>query len=194
MWCVSCGSTEKLNLVTVANHLPSDALTETLFTSTQHSTTVPQPRPTIVDTTVGLQVSLQFHYVTLEKLPSIEVGPTALAWALTHDLDVDLWPWPLIPCGCELWSWLTHVQMFKVNGQSVPKIDWKQTDAQTDGQTEAIAFPPSIMRSVIKTRIHHCTTFESNHKTAVSRAGYEIWGLPVMWSISQAVVLYSRRW
>ena len=25
------------------------------------------------------------------------------------------------------------MQNFKVNGQSVPKIEWKQTDGQTDG-------------------------------------------------------------
>ena len=26
--------------------------------------------------------------------------------------------------------------MFKVNGQSVPKIEWKQTDGQTNGWTD----------------------------------------------------------
>jgi len=36
----------------------------------------------------------------------------------------------------------------KVSGQSVPKIQWKQTDGQTDAQTEATALPPSLMRSV----------------------------------------------
>ena len=25
------------------------------------------------------------------------------------------------------------MQQFKVNGQSVPKVEWKQTDGQTDG-------------------------------------------------------------
>ena len=28
------------------------------------------------------------------------------------------------------------MQKFKVNGQSVPKIEWKQTDRQTDGQID----------------------------------------------------------
>ena len=37
--------------------------------------------------------------------------------SLTHDLDLDLWPWPLIPC--ELWSWTTHTQMFKVKGTAL---------------------------------------------------------------------------
>ena len=27
----------------------------------------------------------------------------------------------------------THMQKFKVSSQSVPKIEWKQTDGQTDG-------------------------------------------------------------
>ena len=42
------------------------------------------------------------------------------------------------------------MQKFKLNGQSVPKMEWKQTDGQTDGRTEAIALPPTLMRSVIK--------------------------------------------
>ena len=29
----------------------------------------------------------------------------------------------------------THMQKFKVSGQSVPKIEWKQTDGRTDGRT-----------------------------------------------------------
>ena len=49
------------------------------------------------------------------------------------------------------------MQTFKVNGQSVPKIVWKQTDGrkdrqsdrQMDGRREAIALPPTLMRSVI---------------------------------------------
>ena len=49
----------------------------------------------------------------------------------------------------ELCPWPTHTQKFKVNGQSVPKIDWKQTDRQTDKRTEAIALSAAEMRSVI---------------------------------------------
>ena len=51
--------------------------------------------------------------------------------SVTHDLDLDLWPWLSIPW--ELWPWPTHMQTFTINGQSVPKIQWKQTDGQTDG-------------------------------------------------------------
>ena len=44
------------------------------------------------------------------------------------------------------------MQKFKVNGQLVPKIEWKQadgrTDKRTDKWTEAIALPPSLMQSV----------------------------------------------
>ena len=41
------------------------------------------------------------------------------------------------------------MQKFKVNGQSFPKIEWKQTDGRTDGRTEATALPPLLLRSVI---------------------------------------------
>jgi len=34
----------------------------------------------------------------------------------------------------------------------------------------------------------------ASHKIAVSQAGYAVWKLPVMWSISQVVVLHSRRY
>ena len=34
-------------------------------------------------------------------------------------------------------------------GQSVPKMKWKQTDVRTDGRTEVSALPPSLMRSVM---------------------------------------------
>ena len=45
------------------------------------------------------------------------------------------------------------MQKFKANSQLVPKIEWKQPDGRSDGrtdtrQTEAIALPPSLMRSV----------------------------------------------
>ena len=38
----------------------------------------------------------------------------------------------------------TRMQNFKVNSESVRKIEWKQTD----GRTEVIALPPTLMRSV----------------------------------------------
>ena len=53
--------------------------------------------------------------IKLEKMLPIKVGLTALAW-----------PWPWITC--ELWSGTTHMQKFKVNGQSIPKTEWKQRD------------------------------------------------------------------
>ena len=37
------------------------------------------------------------------------------------------------------------MQQLKVNGQSIPNLEWKQTDEQT----EATALPHSLMRSVI---------------------------------------------
>ena len=37
------------------------------------------------------------------------------------------------------------MQKFKINGQSVPKTEWKQTD----GRTEVTALPPTLMRSVM---------------------------------------------
>ena len=36
----------------------------------------------------------------------------------------------------KLWSRPTRKQNFKVNGQSVPKIERKQTDEQTDGRMD----------------------------------------------------------
>jgi len=45
-------------------------------------------------------------------------------------------------------TYSTHMQMFKVNGQSAARIEWKQTDGRTDGRTEAIALPAALMRSV----------------------------------------------
>jgi len=45
------------------------------------------------------------------------------------------------------------MQKFKVNGQSVPKIEWKQTDRRTDRRTETIALPPTLMRINIDVRV-----------------------------------------
>jgi len=45
---------------------------------------------------------------------------------------------------CQLWSWPTHMQRFKVNGQSFPRTESKQTDGQT-----VIVLPAASMWSVI---------------------------------------------
>ena len=66
---------------------------------------------------------------------------------LAHDLDLDLWPWPSIPC--EVWLWPADTQKFKVNGQSVLKIDGRETDRRTDRRTEAIALPDLLMQFVV---------------------------------------------
>ena len=60
----------------------------------------------------------------------------------------------LIFNACELWSWPTHT---KVNGQSVPKIDWKPTDRRT----EAIALPPTLLQSI--TMLHYICGRNSYH-------------------------------
>ena len=52
--------------------------------------------------------------------------------SLIHDLNLDL-------------QSPTHMQKFKVNSQSVRKIEWKQMD----GWMDAIALHPSLMQSVI---------------------------------------------
>ena len=41
------------------------------------------------------------------------------------------------------------MQKFKVNGQLVLKLEWKQTDGRTDGRTETIALLATLMRSEI---------------------------------------------
>jgi len=73
--------------------------------------------------------------VNLEKLPSIKVRPTASAGAMTLTYDLDLqspasYGHDLLTCKSS------------VNDQSVPKIEWQQTDRWM----EAIALPPSLMR------------------------------------------------
>ena len=54
--------------------------------------------------------------------------------SLTQDVDLNLWSWTSI--SCKLRSWPTHTQKFKVNGQSVQKTEWKQTDKWTDRRTD----------------------------------------------------------
>ena len=80
--------------------------------------------------------------------------------SLARDLDIDLWPWTSIHC--ELCSCPTHMQKFKVNDQSVTKIEWKQTDGQTDRRTEAIALPAALMRSVTIAYIN--VRYDSQHR------------------------------
>ena len=50
------------------------------------------------------------------------------------------------------------MQTIKAKGQSVRKIEWKQTDGQTDGRMEAIALPPVLTRLVkmlsVETRLN----------------------------------------
>ena len=74
--------------------------------------------------------SMSTTYRFSSALKLISNSKAALDWGrtdgitLTHDLD--LWPWPPIPC--ELWSvchYLLNLQKFEVNGQSVPRIEWK---------------------------------------------------------------------
>ena len=45
-----------------------------------------------------------------------------------------------------------HMQKFKVNGQSVPKIEWKQTDRRTDGGDRIT----SLVNEVGNDKIEQC--------------------------------------
>jgi len=91
------------------------------------------------------------HLAILEKMPSIEVRPTASLHYHVHiyALDIELRPWISIPG--ELWSWLIHTHTLSQNsmsrGQSVQKIEWKQTDRQTDRQDRLHYLSP-LTRSV----------------------------------------------
>ena len=40
------------------------------------------------------------------------------------------------------------MQKFKVDGQSVPKIEWKQTDGHTDVQTDGVDYITSFANDV----------------------------------------------
>ena len=58
------------------------------------------------------------------------------------------------------------MEKFKVNGPSMPKIEWKQTD----GRTEAIALPDSLMLSIINdifasSLFKDCCTYLLNYGT-----------------------------
>ena len=83
------------------------------------------------------------NVATRKKLPSIEVGPTALARSMTSTLtyDSDLQS----PA-----SYRHDLLTAEVQGQrSVGSKDRVETNGQTDGWMEAIALPPSLMRSVL---------------------------------------------
>ena len=86
---------------------------------------------------------------------------------MTNNLDLDLWPWPSIPC--KLWLWPTHTQKFMVNSQSIPKIEWKQTDrrtnGQTDGQTDEGDYITSLANAIGKYRIQYFISSMINWQT-----------------------------
>jgi len=50
---------------------------------------------------------------------------------------------------------MTHTKKLKFKGQSVQKIEWKQTDGQTDGRTLPIALPDWLTRSVTNNNLQH---------------------------------------
>ena len=92
----------------------------------------------------ALSVTLSLHTDTVaekqnetieNKLPSIEVGPTALAWPMILTYDIDLQS-----RANYIRSWPAHVQTFKVNGQSVPKRVERngETDRRADGRRDCI--------------------------------------------------------
>ena len=64
---------------------------------------------------------------TRSELPSLEV-PLTVFWPLTLTYDPR-----------EQWPWSLHMQMTEVKGDSVQKIEWKQTDGETD-EGDCIAF------------------------------------------------------
>jgi len=63
----------------------------------------------------------------------------------------------------------THMQRFKVNGQSVPKICRVETNGRKDIRTDAIALPLSLMRSVIRRRWHDKTVHKMNKKSKYTK-------------------------
>ena len=75
----------------------------------------------------------------LEKVSwlRIEVRPTALH---PYSLDIDLWPWHLTltfnPKRAMVMT-PSHTRKLMFKGQSVQKMEWKQTNRQTGGQTDA---------------------------------------------------------
>ena len=87
------------------------------------------------------------HFVQTREKTALNTN-RAKRISLTHDLDLYLWPLPSIPW--ELWSWPTHTQTFGVNGQSIPKIEWKQTNGHVkQSNLFACNFAKSV--SILKT-------------------------------------------
>ena len=68
----------------------------------------------------SIHLFYQQTFKTRIKLPSIEVGPTALACSITLTFN---------PLRAMVITY-TCTQKFKANGQLVPKIEWKQTDGR----------------------------------------------------------------
>ena len=63
------------------------------------------------------------------------------------------------------------MQKFKVSGQSVPKIEWKQTDRWT----EVNALPPTLMRSVKV----NCSAFDLQKDTLYIQL---MWDIRIVWN------------
>ena len=64
------------------------------------------------------------------------------------------------------------MQMFKVKGQSVQKIELRQTDIRTGRRTEAIALPPMRAQSAITQRRIECLNLgpiKSNYMVELHR-------------------------
>ena len=80
---------------------------------------------------------------TRKKLHLIEVGPTALVLPMTLTLTYEPWSWP------------THMQKFKVNGQSDPMIEWKRTDGQKDGGDRIISLANAVGKSIDLIRLRY---------------------------------------
>ena len=60
--------------------------------------------------------------------------------SLANDVDIDLWPWPSIPCV------ITYSHAKDQGQRSVDKVE---THGRMDRRTKAITLPPWLMRSVI---------------------------------------------
>ena len=112
---------------------------------------------------VGLFSTGFVKNVVTRKKTALDRGWTDCI-SLTHNLDLDLWHCPSIVC--ELWSWPTHMQKFQVSGQSVLKIEWKQTDGETV-VGDRISEGARLKRSVITKRCRKkspCVYDWHNHK------------------------------
>jgi len=74
----------------------------------------------------------------LKKLSLIEDrSQTDRVTAYSYTLDMDLWPWPMTLTFNPRWAWVMihiHANKHKFKGESVRKIEWKQTDRQKDGR------------------------------------------------------------